>query len=80
MLDKIKDLFHQLLTGKDNATHDLGKWSWVVCLVAVLALAGWHEFKGIVVTLTEFWQSLAGVCAAHGASLWAKKDTEPEAK
>ena len=71
------NLIQQLLTGKDGITHDMGRWSWVISMVAVIALAGYHEWKGVVVAITYFATAISAVVAAHGAALWAKKDTEP---
>ena len=70
--------FTDLVTTKDGVTHDLGRWSWVVSLGSVL-LAGIHTawVQGHV-DLVSFGQSIACVVGAHGAALWAKKDTEPE--
>ena len=67
----------QLLTGKDNETHDLGRWSWALCLAAVIGAAGADWWHGAAVKLLEFAQAMGVVVAAHGAALWAKRDTEP---
>lgn len=67
-----------LFTGKDNKTHDLGRWSWALSFVLVAALALWHEYKGIAVDLTTLAQAICLVVGAHGAALWAKSSTEPD--
>jgi hypothetical protein len=74
----IQDTSRQLLTGKDNKTHDLGKWSWAICLAACLALAYWHERQKVRVTLQELSISLTTIAAGHAAALGLKSKTEPE--
>jgi len=67
-----------LVTGADGQTHDIGRWSWLVSLGSVI-IAGVHIVwaKGAL-DLVAFGQSIACVVGAHGAALWAKKDTEPK--
>jgi len=67
---------HDLLTGKDGVTHDLGRWSWCVSLGSIIA-AGIHTAWHGTIDLVAFGQSIALVVTAHGAALWAKRDTEP---
>ena len=71
-------IVRQLFTGKDGITHDMGRWSWAISMASVIALAGWHEWKGVAVAITDFATALCAVVAGHGAALWAKKDTEPD--
>jgi hypothetical protein len=66
-----------LLTGKDGATHDIGRWSWLGSLGAVIAAALHTAWSKGAVDLVAFGQAIATVVGAHGAALWAKKDTEP---
>ncbi|MFZ4537884.1 hypothetical protein [Propionivibrio sp.] len=72
----IKDL----LTGKDNKTPDLGRWSWAVSTLSVIAGGIWNAAHGSAIDLMSFAQSIGVIVAAHGGALWAKKDTEPEVK
>jgi len=56
--------------------HDLGRWSWAGSFLAVTAAAAgnwWHNQALDVVQLATAYGLVAG---AHGAALWAKKDTE----
>lgn len=66
----------QLLTGRDNQTHDLGRWSWAICTSAVIGFAFFGPGAVTVVGLAE---ALSMVTAAHGIVLRLKKDTEPDA-
>ena len=66
-----------LFTGRDNQTHDLGRWSWATCLFALLAFAGWNAIHVGTVGLMDLAQAMALIVTAHGAALWAKANTEP---
>lgn len=67
-----------LFTGKDNTTHDLGRWSWLIDTLAVLALAGWQEtHKAGSVSIRDLSIALAAIAAAHGVALGMKASTEP---
>lgn len=66
-----------LLTGRDNQTHDLGRWSWAGTTLATIAGAAWNAVHGGVVDLMQFAQAIGVIVAAHGGAIWAKKDTEP---
>jgi len=68
-----------LLTGADNQTHDLGRWSWMLSWIAVVAAAAGNWWHAAVLDVMQLAQALGVVAAAHGAALWAKKDTEPSA-
>lgn len=72
----IKDIF----TGRDNETHDVARYSWTVSITATIALAIWSAIHNGVVDLAAFGTAVAAIVGAHGAALWAKRDTEPKAK
>ena len=67
----------QLFTGKDNQTHDLGRWSWAASTISVIGGGVWNAVHAGAIDLMAFAQAIAVVVGAHGAALWAKKDTEP---
>jgi len=69
--------FNHLVTGKDNQTHDIGRWSWMLSFLALIVIAIWQVANANTVSLRELAESLGLVSGAHSASLWAKKDTEP---
>ena len=73
----MKDIFKQLLTGKDNETYDLGRVSWLVGMVAVIGLAA-YEVMHSSVSLRELAESLGIVSAASGASVAMKQGAEPQ--
>ena len=69
--------FDQLLTGKDNQTHDIGRWSWALSFLVLVIVALWEVVHANAVSLRELAESLGLISGAHSASIWAKKDTEP---
>ena len=71
------EILKQLLTGKDNHTYDIGRVTWLVSLLAVIALAA-YEVMHNTVSLRELAESLGIVSAASGASVAMKSKTEPD--
>ena len=76
----MKTLMLHLLTGKDNETFDIARVAWLISLFAILFVAAYEVIVHGVVSLRELAESLGIVSASGGASVWAKKDTEPEVK
>ena len=73
----MNEIFKHLLTGKDNTTYDIGRVTWLIGLVAVIALA-FYEVTQSTVSIRELAESLGIVSAAGGASVAMKSKTEPE--
>ena len=73
----MNELLKQLLTGKDNQTYDIGRVSWVIGLIAVIALA-FYEVMHSTVSIRELAEALGIVSAAGGASVAMKSKTEPD--
>ena len=71
-------LITHLLTGKDNQTYDIARVAWLISLLAVLGVAGYQVAMHGAVSLRELAESLGIVSGAGGASVWAKKDAEPQ--
>jgi hypothetical protein len=76
----MKDLLTQLLTGKDGQTHDMGRWSWAISIVSVVAGGVWNALHAGALDLAAFSQAIGAVVLAHGGALFAKAKTEPEPK
>lgn len=74
----MNDIFQHLLTGKDNKTHDLGRWTWLISLVAVIAVALWEVIHTNQVSIRELAEALGIVSAAGGASVAMKQGSEPQ--
>jgi hypothetical protein len=73
----VSEILRQLLTGKDNETYDIGRVTWLISLIAVIALA-FYEVMNNSVSIRELAESLGIVSAAGGASVAMKGKTEPE--
>ena len=73
----IKKVFNDLLTGADNQTHDIGRWSWMLSLLAVLFGAGYEMIHNNVPALRDFAEAVGIIAGAHGAAVMLKKDAEP---
>ena len=73
----MKTFLKQLLTGKDNTTYDIGRVTWLLGTIAVIALAA-YEVSTSQINLRELAESLGIISAAGGASTMMKKDTEPQ--
>jgi hypothetical protein len=65
-----------ILTGKDNETHDIARWSWVLTTLTIMGGAAWNARQGSL-DLMQFAQAIGIVVTTHGAALLMKKDTEP---
>lgn len=74
----MKDILTHLLTGQDGKTHDLGRWSWLITTLSVIGGAAWNALHAGAVDLMQLAQAVGIVVAAHGAAIFAKKDTEPK--
>jgi len=72
----VSQFIKQLLTGKDNETYDIGRVTWLISLIAVIALA-FYEVMNNSVSIRELAESLGIVSAAGGASVAMKSKTEP---
>jgi len=70
---------NQLLTGRDNQSHDIGRWSWVVSLLTVIGAAISNMVHAGVIDLIQLSGALSAVAGAHGVAIMAKKETEPGA-
>jgi hypothetical protein len=68
-----------IFTGLDGVTHDIGRYSWVTSLGALFAVTVHEAWTGKTVDLQAFGVAVASIVTAHGAALWAKKETEPKA-
>ena len=69
----------QLLTGKDNETYDIGRFTWLVGTFAVIILAFYQVINGHV-NIRELAESLGIISAAGGASVAMKYNSEPQSE
>lgn len=75
---KLLEAFRHLVTGQDNATHDIGRWSWLVSTASVIGGGVWNAIHAGTIDLMAFAQAIGVVVGAHGVAIFAKKDTEPK--
>jgi len=68
----------QLVTGKDNQTHDVARWSWIITTIVIIAGAWWDAMHSNIFNLKDFAESVGIITGAHGAAVMLKKDTEPQ--
>jgi len=71
-------ILNDLLTGADNKTHDIARWSWFLSFFAILLGAGYELIQGHLPSLRDFAESIGIISGAHGAAVMLKKDTEPK--
>jgi hypothetical protein len=75
----VNKIVNDLLTGKDNQTHDLGRWTWFIGFIAIIAIAIYEVIQSKAINLTELASALGIVSGAGGASVMMKQNSEPEA-
>jgi hypothetical protein len=74
----IQKVLNDLLTGADNKTHDIARWSWMISFFAVLIGATYEMIHGDMPVLKDFAEAIGIIAGAHGAAVMLKKDTEPK--
>lgn len=67
-------ILSNIFTGKDNVTHDLGKYSWVFSLFLLLVVVVYRMIMKQEITITEISGGASAIATTHAASLWIKKD------
>lgn len=76
----MKLFFKNLLSGKDNTTPDMGRWSWLGSHLAVTGGMIWNAMHGGAIDLVQLATAHSAVAGAHGVALFAKRHTEPDAE
>ena len=74
----IEKILNDLLTGADNKTHDIARWSWMLSLFAVIIGSGYEVVHSVAPSLRDFAESVGIIAGAHGAAVMLKKDSEPK--
>ena len=67
----------QLLTGRDNTTHDLGRYIAAASATTGLGLQVYSVWRGQVFDMQAFGLGVGALAAGLGAMLKLKADTEP---
>jgi len=74
-------LFIDVLTGIDGKSFDIARVSWVLTTLVITLGEIWNVVEGNHHFDTkEYAEGIAIMAAAHGAAIFAKKETEPKAK
>jgi hypothetical protein len=71
----LKDIF----TGVDGETHDVGRYLWVLSVLAGLGYAGYDLiFLKTPFDIVKYGIGVGSLLAAGGGALMLKRDTEPK--
>ena len=54
---KMKDLLNQLLTGRDNKTHDIARWSWLITTLVVIAGALYDAYTSNMFNIKDLYSA-----------------------
>ena len=64
----MRNMIRGLFTGKDNKTHDLGRWSWAGSWAAVTGAGAWNAVHGATVDLMQLATALGAIAVAAALS------------
>lgn len=73
-------LFIDCLTGIDGKSFDIARVSWVITMLVITIGEIWNVTSGKHFDTKEYAEGIAIMAAAHGAAIFAKKETEPKTK
>ena len=68
------------ITGIDGKSFDIARVSWVITMLVITLGEIWNAYSGDHFDTKEYAEGIAIMAAAHGAAIFAKKETEPKAK
>ena len=71
-------VINDLLTGKDNQTHDIVRWSLLYSSLVLTAGLIFNAVHTGLFDIEKFYMGSAAIVGAHGFGLLMKKGTEPE--
>jgi hypothetical protein len=69
----VNDILKHILTGKDNSTHDIARWAWMLGFFLVGASAIYLIYAGKDISLTELAGALGIVSGSGAASVAGKQ-------
>ena len=73
----VKEILNQLLTGKDNKTNDIARWSWLITTIVIIIGTLYNALNSGLFAIRDFAESIGIIAGAHGAAVLMKKDSEP---
>ena len=68
----MNQILTHILTGKDNQTHDIARWAWMLGFLVVAGAAIYLIYSGKEISLTELAGAL-GIVSGSGAASVAGK-------
>ena len=68
----MNEILTHILTGKDNQTHDIARWAWMLGFLVVAGAAIYLIYSGKEISLTELAGAL-GIVSGSGAASVAGK-------
>jgi len=68
----MNEILTHILTGKDNKTHDIAKWAWMLGFILVGSAAIYMIYAGKEISLTELAGALGIVSGSSAASVAGK--------
>ena len=68
----MNEIITHILTGKDNQTHDIARWAWMLGFLVVAGAAIYLIYSGKEISLTELAGAL-GIVSGSGAASVAGK-------
>ena len=76
------NVLNHILTGKDNKTHDIARWAWMLGFLLVGGSAIYLIYSGKEISLTELAGALGIVSGSGAASVAGKQmaGAEPDPK
>ena len=74
----MNEIFTHILTGKDNQTHDIARWAWMLGFLVVAGAAVYLIYSGKEISLTELAGALGIVSGSGAASVAAKQMSNAE--
>jgi len=69
----MNNIFTHILTGKDNQTHDIARWTWMLGFLLVGLSAIYLIYAGKEISLTELAGALGIVSGSSAASIAGKQ-------
>ena len=69
----MNEILKHCLTGKDNSTHDIARWAWMLGFLLVGASAIYLIYAGKDISLTELAGALGIVSGSGAASVAGKQ-------
>jgi len=74
----VQGVLRQVLTGKDNQTHDICRWGIAFALVGIACHDIYQLSHGVNTNVRDLAEAFAFILFGGGAAIAVKRNTEPE--